>query len=92
MRKLFGFAAFAAFLAVPALAQTPAPQTSVPQLPAELLTPAPVPAQSLPPCSTACCYGEPNAATECSYYSPSYGYRPYSQCYWWWTEGFSCEG
>jgi hypothetical protein len=87
MRKLLALAAFAAFLAIPALAQAPEPQ-----IPTVLQIPAPVPAQTLPPCSQACCYGEFNAATECSYYSPSYGYRPYSQCYWWWSEGGSCEG
>ncbi len=85
MKKLLSFLAFAACLAVPALGQAPkiqAPETQIPK---------PTPAQTLPPCSQACCVGDFNAATECSYYSPNSGYQSYSQCYWWWSDGEMCS-
>ena len=80
MRKLLSVVVLAACFAVPALGQTP--ETQVPE---------PVWVQTLPPCEVACCFGEFDAGTECSYYSPNYGYQPYSQCYWWWSDGGICS-
>jgi hypothetical protein len=80
VKKLLRLAAVAACLAVPALSQTAkSPVTGT------------LHARTLPPCSQACCFGEINASTECSYYSPNYGFQPYSQCYWWWTDGGVCS-
>ncbi len=90
MKKMLSVAALAVCLAVPALGQAAENQASEAQIP-ETQVPAPIRAQTLPPCEQACCFGEFNAATECSYHSPSYGYRPYSQCYWWWLEGGACS-
>ena len=50
----------------------------------------PLLAQMDPPCSQACCTGEANFATVCSYYSATYGYPINSSCYWWWVEGGYC--
>ena len=51
----------------------------------------PVPAQTSPetppPCSWACCTGDSNFATACSYYSPTSGYVVHGTCYWWSIDG-----
>ena len=49
----------------------------------------PLPAQAWY-CSYACCTGDANFATPCTYYSSNYGGIVDSTCYWWWMEGGYC--